>query len=197
MARFVRALPWLALLVVAGIAAYWAGTALAPVRLAGTTLQNPVAVAGATLVDPAGREVTLAEVSGTADVTLVFFGFTRCPDVCPITMARLAKIYRDLGEPPSVRVVMITVDPEHDTPDVIGAYAAGFHPSFVGLSGTNQQVAVAARSFYVGYAEVGGGQFTHGESVAVVDRAGNLRVVYGGDRVPNLAADLPILQRRL
>jgi cytochrome oxidase Cu insertion factor (SCO1/SenC/PrrC family) len=58
-------------------------------------------------------------------------------------------------------------------------------------------VAVAARAFFVGYADVGGGQFTHTEVVAVVDRQGRLRYVYGNDKVPRLEADLAQLRRSL
>ena len=186
------------LLGLAGVAAYVLGTRLAPgPELVGTALQNPPVVGGAPLVDPSGREVTLSQAADGATVTLVFFGFTRCPDVCPITMARLAKVYRDLDEPDDVRVIMITVDPEHDTPEIVGRYAANFHPAFVGLSGSNSQVAVAARSFYVGYADVGSGQFTHTDVVAVVDRQGRLRYVYGSDKVPRLEVDLARLRRVL
>jgi len=182
----------------AGAAAYLLGVGLAPRPApAGTELRNPPDVGGHPLVAPDGRELTLVEAADGARVTLVFFGFTRCPDVCPITMARLAKIYRDLGEPDDVQVVMITVDPEVDTPEVVGRYAAGFHPSFLGLSGSSGQIAVAARAFYVGYADVGGGQFTHTEVVAVVDRAGRLRYVYGSDKVGRLEVDLAQLRRRL
>ena len=186
------------MLVLAGVGAYLLGTRLAPgPELVGTALQNPPVVGDALLVDPQGREVTLRQVVDGARVTLVFFGFTRCPDVCPITMARLAKVYRDIGEPDDVRVVMITVDPEHDTPEIVGRYAAAFHPSFVGLSGSNTQVAVAARSFFVGYADIGFGQFTHTEVVAVVDRDGRLRYVYGSEKVPRLDVDLERLRRVL
>ena len=186
------------LLAFSGVAAYWLGTRLAPgPEPAGTALRDPPIVGNAVLVDPSGRETTIREAAGGARVTLVFFGFTRCPDVCPITMARLAKLYRDVGEPDDVQVLMITVDPEHDTPEVIGRYAASFHPAFVGLSGSNAQVAVAARGFYVGFADVGGGQFTHTDVVAVVDREGRLRYVYGNDRVPRLEGDLARLRRAL
>jgi protein SCO1 len=196
--RRLRLVVSVALLGAAGAAAYLLGLRLAPgPELAGTALQNPQSVGHHTLVDASGRERTLLEASGGARVTLVFFGFTRCPDVCPLTMARLAKIYGDLGEPDDVQVIMITVDPEADTPEVVGRYAAGFHPSFIGLSGSSGQVAAAARAFFVGYADVGGGQFTHTEVVAVVDREGRLRYVYGNDKVPRLAADLPRLRREL
>jgi protein SCO1 len=196
--RRIRLLAWVALLAAAGAGAYLLGVALAPgPALAGTPLQDPPTVGHHPLLDPSGREVTVVEAGGGARVTLVFFGFTRCPDVCPITMARLAKIYTDLGEPEDVQVVMITVDPEVDTPEIVGRYAAGFHPSFVGLSGSSSQVAVAARAFFVGYADVGGGQLTHTEVVAVVDRQGRLRYVYGSDKVPRLEVDLPQLRRAL
>lgn len=196
--RPLRNVALLVLLVAAGLGAYLLGTRLSPgPEPAGTALRNPPVVGDAVLVAADGRETTLREVAGDARVTLVFFGFTRCPDVCPITMARLAKVYRDVGEPDDVRVVMITVDPAHDTPEVVGRYAASFHPTFVGLSGSNTQVAVAARSFFVGYADVGGGQFTHTEVVAVVDREGRLRYVYGNDKVPRLEVDLARLRRTL
>jgi protein SCO1 len=196
--RRLRLVASVVLLAAAGAGAYLLGVALAPApALAGTVLQNPPTVGHHPLVDPTGREVTVVEAAGGARVTLVFFGFTRCPDVCPITMARLAKVYTDLGEPDDVRVIMITVDPEADTPEIVGRYAAAFHPSFIGLSGSSGQVAVAARAFFVGYADVGGGQFTHTEVVAVVDRQGRLRYVYGNDKVPRLEADLAQLRRSL
>jgi protein SCO1 len=193
-----RLVAWIALLGAAGVGAYALGVRLAPgPGLAGTALQNPPSVGHHVLVGASGHERTLLEAAGGARVTLVFFGFTRCPDVCPITMARLAKIYDDLGEPDDVQVIMITVDPEHDAPDLVGRYAAGFHPSFVGLSGSSGQVAEAARAFYVGFASVGGGQYTHTDVVAVVDRQGRLRYVYGNDKVPRLEVDLPLLRRSL
>jgi protein SCO1/2 len=186
------------LLVLAGLGAYAAGTWLRPAPpLAGTLLQQPPQVGDLELVSADGRPVTLAEVGGDARLTLVFFGFTNCPDVCPITMARLAKVYDTLADPEDVRVVMITVDPEVDTPDVVGRYAAAFHPAFVGLGGDNGQIAVAARTFYVGYASIGDGQLTHTDVVAVVDDEGRLRGVYGNDAVLMLETDLPRLLRQL
>lgn len=186
------------LLVAAGAGAYALGTFLRPPpEFAGTALQNPPDVGGVELVHVDRGATTLLEATEGAAVTLVFFGFTQCPDVCPITMARLAKIHTDLGEPDDVRVVMVTVDPETDTPDVIARYAAGFHPDFVGLGGSNPQIAVAARAFYVGYASIGDGQFAHTEAVVVVDREGRMRYVYGSDAVRRLETDLPELIRRL
>src|SRR5690606_41484390 len=92
---------------------------------------------GRTLVGRRGAAFDLAgDLEG--DGALVFFGFTRCPDVCPLTMAQLSSAYGAVGEPEDLKVVMVTVDPEHDTPEVVGAYVERFHPAFVGLTGTNQ-----------------------------------------------------------
>lgn len=198
-ARFApRVLASAVLLAAAGYGAFALGSWLRPPpELAGTPLQNPPLVGDVELVHVDLGTTTLRAAAGDARVALVFFGFTQCPDVCPITMARLARIYADLGEPDDVQVVLVTVDPETDTPEVIANYARGFHPDFVGLSGSNPQIAVAARTFYVGYASLGGGQFTHSEAVVVVDREGRMRYVYGSDRVPRLEVDLPELIRRL
>jgi protein SCO1 len=182
-------------LVAAGIGAYGLGLSLRPEpEPAGTMVQHPPSVGHLELVRVDGETVRLAEVLG--DTTLVFFGFTRCPDVCPITMSRLGTIYRDLDTPAGLRVLMITVDPDHDTPELLQRYVDGFHPDFVGLSGTNEQVAAAAQTFWIGYAG-SGVELLHTDVVAVVDSAGALRYVYGQDALRHLPADLPGLMRRL
>ena len=101
-----------------------------------------------------------------------------------------------MGEPQDLRVVMVTVDPEHDTPDVVGAYVERFHPSFIGLTGANSQVAEAAKAFFVGYGGAGVNT-VHTEYVAVLDRQGRLTYVYGSEAVPSLGRDLPRLLREL
>ncbi|MFO7545740.1 MAG: SCO family protein [Trueperaceae bacterium] len=185
-----------ALLLVAAIGAYALGVLLRPApEVAGTALTNPVSVEGLALVDHHGAAALLAD-DYRGDVTLVFFGFTRCPDVCPLTMARLARIYEALGEPDGLQVVMVTVDPEYDTPEVLGRYVTGYHPEFVGLTGTSSDVAAAARTFFVGYSGLGR-DIVHTDVVAVLDRTGALRYVYGQDDVMFLERDLPDLIRRL
>lgn len=196
MSRAARIVLLLALLGLAGAGAYLLGTVLRPKpALAGTVLSNPVQVGGLTLVDATGAPAVLAD-DFRGDVTLVFFGFTRCPDVCPLTMARLARMYEALGEPDDLRVVMVTVDPEFDTPDVLGRYVAGFHADFVGLTGSSSEVAAAARTFYVGYAGIDT-EIAHTDVVAVLDRGGRLRYVYGQDDMAMLERDLPTLLRQL
>ena len=155
----------------------------------GTPLDNPVQVAPFELTDASGERVTLGRWRG--DLVLVFFGFTRCPDVCPLTLGRLAKVYEDLGRPEGVQVVMITVDPQHDTPERTQAYAGGFNPDFVGLGGSTGDVANAARTFFVGYRGLEGNDFLHTDSVALLDREGKMRFIYGQDKVARLGEDLP------
>src|SRR5690606_37111484 len=134
------------LLVAAGAGAYLLGAWLRPEPPpAGTALQNPVPISGLALVDQRGEGFRLAE-DMRGDVALVCFGYTRCPDACPLTMSQLSSAYTAAGEPEDLRVVMVSVDPEHDTPEVIGGYVERFHPSFVGLTGTNPQVAAAAKA---------------------------------------------------
>lgn len=196
MSRAIKVLWSVAALAVLGAGAYYYwGVARAKPALAGTLLQNPVPVTGLRLVDTAGREVDLAD-DFAGSVTLVFFGYTRCPDVCPLTMARLTRAYEILGAPAGLKVVMVSVDPGHDTPEVMAEYLSRYHPDFVGLTGTNSQVAEAARAFFVGY--VGSGAtVAHTDVVGVLDRHGSLRYIYGQDVVVKLGDDIPELLREL
>ncbi|HET9028201.1 MAG TPA: SCO family protein [Trueperaceae bacterium] len=191
-----KVLWFVAAMAVLGVGAFTLGTLLRPRQaLGGTELQNPVKVTGLDLVDTRGEPVDLAgDFSGA--VTLVFFGFTRCPDVCPLTMARLTHAYEQLGAPDDLNVVLVTVDPGFDTPAVLAEYLKRYHPDFVGLTGSNSQVAEAARAFFVGFVE-GGSTIAHTDVVGVVDRDGYLRYIYGQDVVVRLGEDMPELLRRL
>lgn len=108
--------------------------------------------------------------------TLVFFGFTRCPDICPTTLATLAKTRSALGElPPAVqpRVLLVSVDPEHDRPETIAAYVRFFDPTFLGATGDAPAIAALAARFGVPYAKAaldgeGGYTVDHGAGVFVV-----------------------------
>lgn len=163
--------------------------ALSAPEFYGTALDEPPLVGSFELTSAAGERVTLERWRG--DVVLVFFGFTRCPDVCPLTLGRLAKVYRDLGSPEDVQVVMITVDPENDTPELTQRYASSFDPSFVGLGGSTGDIANAAQTFFIGYRGLGDADFLHTDSVALLDREGRLRLVYAQDKVARLSEDLP------
>ncbi|MEM6429165.1 MAG: SCO family protein [Deinococcota bacterium] len=157
-------------------------------EIRGTALDNPHYVGDVALVNSQLGDVRLDRWQG--QTTLVFFGFTRCPDVCPATMARLASIYDTLESPDDVQVVMITVDPMYDTPEIVDQYASAFHEEFVGLGGTSQTVAEAARSFFIGYRDLGNGLMSHTDVIAILDKDSNLRYVYGQDKLRHLQDDL-------
>ena len=151
------------------------------------------------------RKLELPDVDGTprslADwkgkVTVVFFGYTQCPDVCPTTMTELAAIRKSLGaEGDKLQSVFVTIDPERDTPEILKAYVANFGPGFTALRGTPEQTAAAAKEFKVFFAKVpgrNGGNYTMDHSAAsfVFDPSGRVRlyVPYGGD-AKKFAADL-------
>lgn len=187
MSRFARIVVLACAVAVAGVAAHGLGRWLAPQpELSGTVLDEPRPVGALELTAAGGERVALAEVAG--EWTLVFFGFVDCPDVCPLTMARLAEIYENLGEPEELRVVMITVDPERDDPERLERFVDGFHPDFVGLGGSPQDVGEAASSFFVGYNDAGG-TLVHTDAVAVLDADARLRMVYAQDDMRGLAGD--------
>jgi protein SCO1/2 len=117
-----------------------------------------------TLVDKAGKEVHWKDFAGK--YRIVYFGYTFCPDVCPTDVQRIAQALKklkaeDAAKAAKIVPIFISVDPERDTPKVVGEFAAAFSPDMVGLTGTPQQVAAAAKAFAVAYgkgeAQPGGG----------------------------------------
>lgn len=103
-----------------------------------------------TLVNGSGVEVTDKEVIDKP--TLLYFGYTFCPDVCPVDAARNAAavdILKESGK--RVKPVMISIDPERDTPDVMKEYAEYMHPEMEGLTGSAEQVRAAAKAYRVYY----------------------------------------------
>ncbi len=150
------------------------------------------------LPDQNGKPRTLDDFKGK--VTVVFFGYTQCPDVCPTTMAELAQVKKALGKDGDrVQGVFITVDPERDTPEALKAYMASFDPSFVALRGTADETKATAKEFKVFYAKVPGkveGSYTmdHTAGSYVLDPKGKVRLfVRYGSPVEALTADLKAL----
>ena len=102
------------------------------------------------LVGKGGKVVTDKDFHGRN--MLVFFGFTRCPDICPAELQVMAAALDDLGDKADKVVpVFITLDPERDTPDSVAAYVENFGPSFVGLSGSPEAIKSAAKAYRVAY----------------------------------------------
>lgn len=105
-----------------------------------------------TLVDQTGKTVTDTDFRGRH--MLVFFGFTHCPDICPAELQVLAATLEALGpEASKVVPIFISVDPERDTPEVMADYVKNFGDKFVGLTGSPEQVAAAAKAYRVSYAK--------------------------------------------
>lgn len=150
------------------------------------------------LVDGHGNTRRLADFQGKAVV--VFFGFTQCPDVCPTAMVQLASAMEMLGDDAKqVQVLLITVDPERDTPEVMQSYVEAFSPDFIGLTGTPEQIRKTAQSFKAFYAKAPtaqAGQYTmdHSSSFYLLDKTGKTRVLMRGDASPeDIKHDLQLL----
>ena len=149
------------------------------------------------LTDHNGKPRTLADFRGR--VVTVFFGFTYCPDVCPTTLAEMAQVVRELGrDGDKVQVLMVTVDPERDTQQVLSQYVPSFNPGFLGLYGDAGATARAAKEFKVYFQKQpvkdGGYSVDHSAGTFVLDREGRLRLFaqYGAG-APAMLHDIRIL----
>ena len=132
------------------------------------------------LPDANGQRRTLADFKGK--VTVVFFGFTQCPDVCPTTMLELATVRKALGaDGERVQGVFISLDPERDTPELLKAYVDNFGGGFVALRGTPEETLAAAKQFKVFFAKVPGSTPTsysidHTAGSYIFDAQGKVRL---------------------
>ncbi|VVE36454.1 SCO family protein [Pandoraea anhela] len=152
------------------------------------------------LQDPQGKTRTLADYKGKAVV--MFFGYTHCPDVCPTTMAELNQVMQKLGadDAQRVQVLFVTVDPQRDTPELMGQYVPAFNPAFVGLRPADDDALKAvAKSFRVVVNKVEGATpnnytIDHTAGIYVFDPNGQLRLFMRPDEpVDAMAKDLKTL----
>ena len=132
----------------------------------------------------------------------MFFGYTRCPDVCPTTMGELKVVLKQLGEDAKrVQVLFVTLDPERDTQSLLAQYVPAFDPGFLGLYGDLQTTAKTAKDFKVFFQKVPGSRpdnytMDHTAGSYVFDSQGRLRLfVRHGGSVEPLVADLRTLLR--
>lgn len=108
---------------------------------------------GFTLQDPAGRRVSLSDFRGRS--VLLYFGYTFCPDVCPTDLLAMARLLQLMGpEAERLQPVMITLDPERDAPQSLGAYVTSFDPRFVALRGSLAETRAVADAYKVFYEKV-------------------------------------------
>jgi protein SCO1/2 len=98
------------------------------------------------LVDESGLPVSEADFDG--QLRLVFFGFTSCPDICPITLQNVSAALRTMGDAASdIAVLFVSIDPHRDTPERLALYTDAFHPAVVGLTGSREQLTALASLF--------------------------------------------------
>lgn len=198
-------LPWIALAALGALAGAWfasrdrattaappAAATPAPVMQAGTWLPAPRDIGNVDLVDMRGQPFDHSGFEGTPSV--VFFGFTNCPEVCPTTLALIAQSMQAFDDG-QIRVFLVTVDPGRDTPEVLAKYVAHFDPRFTGLTGSPEALKGLASTLSAAVARVDlpGGDYTmdHSATIYFLDAQGRLRAVFTPPHsAPALAADL-------
>ena len=144
------------------------------------------------LVDQDGKTVTDAALKGKW--SLVYFGYTHCPDACPTALNDIAIALDELGpKRAEVRPVFITVDPERDTPEVLKAYVTSFDAPILALSGTREEIAQAAKSYRVYYAKhpEAGGDYSmdHSSIIYVMDPQGRFTASFTHENSPEEIAE--------
>ena len=146
-----------------------------------------------------GNRLRLSEMRG--NTVLLFFGYTSCPDVCPTTMAELKQALEKLGEDDAkqVQVLFVTVDPERDTPERVQEYVDHFNSNFIGLSGTESELADVWKDYGVFRETVEGTSaagylVNHTARITLIDKDGNLRLSYAFNTpVDSIVHDLKLI----
>jgi protein SCO1 len=174
---------WISVAAVA-VAAAFAGVYVArlvnqpavPSLESGTSFPNPRPLAEFNLIDTQGAASSPATLR--SHPTLVFFGFTHCPDVCPTTLALLSSVQKQVAMP-GLKVALISVDPERDTPEQLGRYISSFGGDLIGLTGTAPEISKSMKSFGVAASrvELPGGSYTMDHSATVFALDAGARIV--------------------
>jgi protein SCO1/2 len=163
----------------------------------GTTYNEPFPPApNFELTNSSGKQFHLSDERNK--IVLLFFGYTSCPDVCPTTLAELNQALKEIGDKASsVQVVFITVDPDRDTPQKIQEYVARFNPSFIGLSGSINELQKIWDDYGI-FREIvqsdSGVIVNHTARTILIDKESKMRLSYGfGTPVEDIVNDLGIL----
>ena len=150
---------------------------------------------GLHLHDHNGQMRSLADFKGKAVV--IFFGYTNCPDVCPTSLAMLMQVMQQLGPDASrVQVLFVTVDPGRDTPERLKQYVGAFNPAFLGLTGSEAEIATVAHEFKVIYekhGDIASGRYSvdHTAGCFIFDPQGRARLfARHGETAERITADL-------
>ncbi|MDT4994856.1 MAG: hypothetical protein QOH97_4748 [Actinoplanes sp.] len=205
--RLAGAMAVVALIVVTGCSAgsgengSVAAVATNPSGFHGIAIQQPYPLPDVTFRDTSGQPFNLAS-DAPSPVTLVFFGYTHCPDLCNLVLANVAAALRrsDPGVRSQVRLLFISTDPDRDTPSILRGYLDRFDPSYVGLRAPEATMEATASALHIGYAGkqtvAGGGyEVTHGTQITAF-RGGTARVVWMADTpVRDMRTDLARLAK--
>ncbi|TAM57465.1 MAG: SCO family protein [Rhodanobacter sp.] len=167
-----------------------------PLRLTNVTGHMPTLAF--TLTDDQGKTVSASDFRGK--VVLLYFGYTHCPDVCPLTLAHLHVVMQRLGKlADGARILFVSVDPTRDTPAVLHAYVNAFDPRAVGLTGSASDIETLVKRYRASFTRepsTGDGNYevSHSSAIYVFDRDGNPRVLATpADSQDDLVHDLHLL----
>jgi len=159
-----------------------------------TVFNQPRALPEFSLLNHHGQAIGPSDLGGNWSV--IFFGFSHCPDVCPTTMAMLArtrKILADAGETLSPQVYMISVDPERDTVEKLSTYVPFFHPSFIGITGSREQITMLTKTMGVAHNRVplenGEYNIDHTSALFILNPDGHLVALSSSPHLPEVLAN--------
>lgn len=181
------------------VGGWWIFNRLRPYQFHGTVLQSPQPAPDFTLQGATGN-VSLSDFRGK--MVILYFGYTYCPDVCPASMSAVAGAMEIIGKKAErVQVIMVSVDPDRDTPAEIDAYAKHFNPNFVGVTGSAEEIAQVATLYGIYYAKEEGSAASgylveHTATLMVIDERGALKLLLPfGVTAEEIAADLNYMLR--
>lgn len=164
-------------------------------EFAGAVLPDTQPMPDFTLTAANDQPVSLSDYSGK--YVFVYFGYTFCPDLCPDTLAKLARVRDELGAgADQVQVIMISVDPARDTPEILADYVSHFDPTFVGITGTKEEIDAVGVPYGLYYeahegTAASGYLVDHTARTFLIDKAGVARVAYPFDATTDaLLADM-------
>lgn len=189
---------FLALAVLSGCSALdqlVAGPTMTPPPPGGEPVEPPRPLANFTLLNQAGEPTRLSDLAGQP--ALFYFGYTHCPDVCPLTLAEMSQVARILGESArQVHFVFVSVDIRRDTPERLASFLPQFNPAFIGLTASDETALRAATEAFGVYYELEDVPETQAEylvahtaSTFLVDAEGQLRMIFAYRTPPQIIAD--------
>lgn len=137
-----------------------------------------------------GRTITDADLKGHP--TLIFFGYTHCPDFCPTTLTQISSVFKEMGSDKKIEALFVTIDPQRDTPETMKTYLESFDPRIIGLTGNEAQTRAVAKAYKVFFKKEGpaNGDYTmdHTGVVYLMDKNGRFVSAFNLDQPAKQAA---------